>query len=196
MASKHIPTAASSRYAGALVEAAQNAGALVAVEKDMADLAAMIAVSADLRTLLKSPVLKREQQMAAVDALSAKAGFQTLTKNFLLLLAQNRRLSALENMIESVKAEAATLRGEVSAHVQTAYALTPEQTKTLSDTLAKSTGQKILLNVEINKELIGGMIVTVGSQMIDDSVKRKLERLERAMKSNSNLNETAKKEVA
>lgn len=188
MASKHTSAAASSRYAGALVDTAQKAGVLPAVEQDMADLAAMIAGSPDLQKLLKSPVLKREQQMGAVDALSAKAGFQILTKNFLLLLAQNRRLSALENMIESVKAEAATLRGEVSAHVQTAYALTPEQTKTLSDTLAKSTGQKILLNVEINKELIGGMIVTVGSQMIDDSVKRKLERLERAMKSNSNQN--------
>jgi F-type H+-transporting ATPase subunit delta len=128
-------------------------------------------------------------------ALSEKAGFQKETKNFLMLLAHNRRLPLLESMVLAFQEEMAKRRGEVTAHVQTAFALSPEQTRQIQDTLASSLAQKIILNVSIVPSLIGGMIVTVGSQMIDDSVKRKLERLERAMKSNSNQNETLKKEA-
>lgn len=195
MASNNAHNAVSRRYAGALVDTAEKAGRLPAVEKDLSEFESMLSASAELRALVASPVIKRDAQVRAVAALADKAGFQPETKNFLQLLAYNRRLPGVAGIVAAVKAESARRRGEVSARVQTAFALSPEQSKAVQDAIAKSLGQKVTLNVEIDKTLIGGMIVTVGSRMIDDSVKRKLERLERAMKSNTNMNETVKKEA-
>ncbi|MBN8521813.1 MAG: F0F1 ATP synthase subunit delta [Alphaproteobacteria bacterium] len=195
MASQHAHRAVASRYASALVDTALTADNLSSVEKDFAELISMLSASADLQAMTESPIIARTDQVNAVSALSEKAGFQKETKNFLMLLAHNRRLSLLESMILAFQEEMAKRRGEVTAHVQTAFALSPEQTRQIQETLASSLAQKVILNIDIDPSLIGGMIVTVGSQMIDDSVKRKLERLERAMKSNSNQNETLKKEA-
>lgn len=195
MASKNAHSAVSLRYAGALVDTAEKAGRLPSVEKDLSEFESMLAASADLQAMVASPVIKRDAQVRAVAALADKAGFQAETKNFLQLLAYNRRLPGVADVIAAVRAESARRRGEVSARVQTAFALSPEQSKAVQDAIAKSLGRKVTLNVEVDKTLIGGMIVTVGSHMIDDSVKRKLERLERAMKSNTNQNQTVKKEA-
>ena len=167
------------------------------VEKDLESFSLMLASSEDLQRTVESPLIKRPELQKAMTALADKAKFHKLTKNFLCLLAENRRLGMVASIIQAVKGDMARRRGEVNAKVETAFALSDAQTKALKDTLAKSLGSKVTLDVSINRDLIGGMIVTVGSRMIDDSVKRKLERLERAMKSNSNTNKShQQKEVS
>lgn len=143
----------------------------------------MIASSADLAALVRNPLLNSTQQKAAILAISEKASFSTLTGNFLGVLAQNRRLSALNNIIRALKLELNRRRGVVDARVQTAFALSDDQTKALQKSLSDAMGSNVTLNVEIDRDLLGGMIVTVGSRMIDDSVRRKLERLKRTLSS-------------
>ena len=111
------------------------------------------------------------------------------------MLAQNRRLNALPQVINAMKAEMRNRRGEVEAKVVSAFALTPAQTNALQKDLSKAMGTNVTLSVEVDKELLGGMAVTVGSQMIDDSVRSKLDRLKRAMSSGSNQNQVKLEEV-
>lgn len=172
-----------SRYAAALIDMAEQAQSVEKIEKDFADLEAMIASSRDLESLIRNPLLNRNQQQSAILAISAKAGFSPLTNNFLGVLAQNRRLPILNAVIRALKAELSRRRGVVDARVQTAFALSDAQTKALQKSLSDAMGSHVTLNVEVNRDLLGGMIVTVGSRMIDDSVRRKLERLKRAMSS-------------
>lgn len=154
------------------------------VEKDLRELQSMIDLSDDLKSLLENPLVNRDQQQKALQALAAKAGFQKLTSQFIGVLSENRRLAALPAIIGAFNDELAKSRGVVAAKVETAYALTPAQTKQLEEQLAAAMGSNVTLNVSVNKDLLGGMIVTVGSRMVDDSVKRKLERLRRAMNTN------------
>ena len=155
----------------------------------------MINGSAELQTVIRSPLFNRTQQGQAIAAIADKAKFNPITRNFLQLLADNRRLNIIAAIITAFKANVQKRRGEMSAQVQVAYPLTDAQRKALEEALSKATGRSVAINLEINTDLIGGMIVTVGSKMIDDSVKRKLERLERAMKSQSNQNTTKQEEV-
>ncbi len=183
MASTSKTGQVASRYAAALIDMAEKADSVAKIEKDFAELEAMIASSADLQSLIRNPLMNRNQQQAAILAISAKAGFSPLTNNFLGVLAQNRRLPAVDAVIRAVKAELARRRGVVDARVQTAFALSDEQTKALQKSLSDAMGSHVTLNVEVDRDLLGGLIVTVGSRMIDDSVRRKLERLKRAMTS-------------
>lgn len=169
------------RYAAALLDMAAEAGAVEQVEKDFSELQQMLGASGDLRTLVSSPLAGRGQQGGVVAALADKAKFHKLTANFLGVLAQNRRLPALEGVIEAFRAELTRRRGGIEAKVQSAVALSPAQTKNLQEQLSKAMGAHVTMHVEVNKDLLGGMVVTVGSRMIDDSVKRKLEKLQRAM---------------
>lgn len=156
----------------------------------------MIAGSQDLQNLIRSPLFNRTQQDQAVKALASKAKFHSLTGNFLRLLVENRRLNIVSAVISAFKTDISRRRGEVTANVQAAFVLSDAQQKVLKEALGKATGQSVNLNIDINRDLIGGMVVTVGSHMIDDSVKRKLERLERAMKSQSNQNLGKQEEVS
>lgn len=169
------------RYAAALVDMAAEEGVVDQVERDLLEMQAMLAASGDLQSLTESPLVNREQQTVAIMALAEKAKFHKLTVNFFGTLAQNRRLSALPGIINAFRAEVTRRRGEVQAKVQSAVALTPAQTKALQEQLSKAMGTNVTLDVAVEKDLLGGMIVTVGSRMIDDSVKRKLEKLQRAM---------------
>lgn len=183
------------RYAAALLDMAADAKIVETIEQDLKDLQAMLESSDDLQRLVSNPLVTREQQKKAVQALSDQAKFQTLTANFLGTLADNRRLSVLSGIIGAFHNELRRRRGEVEAKVQTAFALSPAQTQKLQEELSQSMGANVTLDVEINKDLLGGMVVTVGSRMIDDSVRRKLEQLRRAMNSNSNISNTQLKEV-
>lgn len=193
MASKKTSGAAALRYATALVDIAQDSNKIDAVEKDLNDLEAMVSGSEDLQNMIRSPLISRSQQQQAMQALAAKAKFQDITSNFLALLAQNRRLNMVQGIINAVRMDISRRRGEVSANVQSAFKLSPAQEKALQEALAKAVGKSVAVNVEVKEDLIGGMIVTVGSQMIDSSVKRKLERLKIAMKSNANGNASGAK---
>lgn len=170
-----------SRYATALIETSHEAGALSVVESNLNELAAMMESSADLRMLVSSPVYGRESITGAVQELARKAGFHPLTINFLAVLAVNGRLNRLSNILEAFAFEVSKRKGEIRAQVLTAFPLNAEQERTLQDALKKSVGFKVQLEMSVDREILGGMIVTIGSRMIDDSVKSKLEALKRAM---------------
>ncbi len=193
MASQQTSGAAALRYATALVDIALESGKSDAVEKDLVSFQAALIDSQDLQSLTRSPLISRQDKQEAVQAIAKKAKFQDITSNFLALLAQNNRLSTVNSIINAVRMELSRRRGEVSASVQSAFALSPAQEKDLQASLTKAMGQAVAVTVEVDKSLIGGMVVTVGSQMIDDSVKRKLERLKIAMKSEANTNTAAEK---
>lgn len=178
------------RYASALLDMAAESKAIETIEKDMTDLSSMMAASPDLKAFIQNPLIGRGQHKRILSSLAEKAGFQALTRNFLGVLAHNRRLPILASVMTAFREELRRRRGEVQARVQTAYALSPAQTKTLQDELSKAMGSRVTLDVEVNKDLLGGMVVTVGSRMIDDSVRRKLERLKRSMSAGSNQNQS------
>ena len=183
------------RYAVALMDLAQEGKKLDKIESDLASLRLMINGSPDLAMLIRSPLTNRTKSEAALRAIGAKAGFDELTQNFLSILCRNRRLGALDMIIDAFNRELSVRRGEVVVNVQTAQKMTDAQLKTLQEAIAKSVGSEVLIKATVEPSILGGMIVTVGSQMIDDSVARKLERLKAAMSRQSNENFTSKKEV-
>jgi F-type H+-transporting ATPase subunit delta len=158
--------------------------AIPQIEKDVAELQAMLGVSEDLRSMILSPLVKTGAQQAVLTALADKAKFSALTKNFLLTLASNRRLKELESMLKAVTENVSARRGELRAKVESAIELSSAQKKSLEDQLAKTIGRPVAIDATVNKELIGGVTITLGSLMIDDSIKTKLERMGRAMKHN------------
>ncbi|NQZ13228.1 MAG: F0F1 ATP synthase subunit delta [Alphaproteobacteria bacterium] len=193
MASKQTSGVAALRYATAFVDTALESKKTDAIEKDLNDLAAMIEGSSDLQKLIQSPLVSREGQQKCVQEVAKKAKFQDITANLLSLLAQNRRLNMINAVISAVHADLANRRGEIVAEVQTAFKLSKEQEKALQEALTKAVGKTVAVKVAVQEDLLGGMVVTVGSQMIDDSVKRKLERLQIAMKSSANTNSASAK---
>lgn len=170
------------RYALALYELADEAKTLDAVADDLRGLRQLLDESGDLRRLVRSPVFGRAQQAGAMAAVLDKAGAETLTASFVGVLANNRRLFALPEMITAYLAELARRRGEVTAHVSSAKKLTEKQVEALTAALRDRVGGTITLEQQVDKSLIGGLVVRVGSRMIDSSLKTKLARLELAMK--------------
>lgn len=170
------------RYASALLDLADEKKALDQVSGDLQILRAMIAESADLGRLLKSPVITRDQQRKAMAAIMDKAGIGQLTRNFVLVVAQNHRLFALPAMIEAYLAELARRRGEIAAQVTSARSLTDAQRTALLEALRATVGAKVKLDLKVDPALIGGLIVKVGSRMVDSSLRSKLQRLQLAMK--------------
>jgi F-type H+-transporting ATPase subunit delta len=169
------------RYASALIDLADQAQSIELIEKDMLTLKAMLDGSADLQTMISNPLFNRDQQQGAILALAKAAELNDLTTRFLAILAHNRRLSALPAVMKAVQNALTRRRGGVEAKVQTAVALSPAQTEALKKSLSDAMGSDVTIHAEVNKDLLGGMVVTVGSRMIDDSVKRKLERLKRTL---------------
>jgi F-type H+-transporting ATPase subunit delta len=170
------------RYARALFELADDDRALDQVAGDLKSMAAMLTASTDLRRLIRSPVLDRAVQGQAIAALSGAAQLSRLTRNFLGLLARNRRLFALPEMIDAFLANLAARRGEVTAQVISAAPLSEHQSAALAEALRKSAGAKLAIDQRVDPGLLGGLVVRLGSRMIDASLKTKLTRLELAMK--------------
>ena len=181
-ATASITAGASGRYAIALFEIAKEGKNLSAVEADLDSLQAALDESADLRDVISSPLLSREEQGKAMRALTDKMGLGAEAANTVALMAENRRLYVLPEMISQVKALAADDRGEVSAEVVAAKALTEKQSTALAAALKKSVGKDVKVNVIVDKDLIGGLIVKVGSAMVDSSLRSKLNNLQNAMK--------------
>ncbi len=187
--------AVTSRYALALIELAQESNRIQQVERDLNELGAMIAASADLTTVISSPSLSRDQQAKAIMAIADKAKFDGLTRNFLGVLVKNRRLGAVQGITEAFRTELSRRRGEVAVEVQTAQDMSTSQFEALQRAIAKGLGRDVALKAKVEPSILGGMIVTIGSKMIDDSVARKLERLKAAMSRQSNQNVQTVKEV-
>lgn len=171
------------RYASALYELAEKEGAIDAVLADFHGLRRLWADCAEWRMVACDPRLKPESVLSATREVVKTAGLGKLAGNFLMIVAQNRRLSALPAMIETFINDVAERRGEYSAAVRAAHALTPAQADKLTAALAALTGGKITLAVSEDPALLGGLTVQVGSKFIDASVKARLDRLERQLKS-------------
>ena len=170
------------RYAAALFELADEQKALDQVANDLRQLRTMIAGSSDLQRLIRSPILSRAAQGRAVAEIATQAGLSPLTRNFLGLAAQNRRLFVAPAIIEAFLAILAERRGEVTAQVTAAQPLTDAQQALVEEQLRRAVGSKVAVEIKVDPSLLGGMIVQVGSRMVDASLKSKLHRLEAAMK--------------
>ena len=170
------------RYASALFELAKEEKALKALESDTTDLSEALAASADLRGVIASPMISREDQSNAIAAIAAKMGVSTLMANTLALLADKRRLFVLPQFLTSLADMIADEKGEVTAEVTAARALTAAQSKKLAETLKARVGKTVKLKTTVDETLIGGLVVKLGSTMIDTSIKAKLAALQNAMK--------------
>lgn len=177
-----IQASLSGRYASALFDLASENGKVTAVEKDLGTLSSALGESAELRAATTNPQLSRSAQGQALAAVAKHLKLEVLTTNFIGVLAQNRRLGALPGIIAAFKAIAAAQRGEVSAKVTSAHPLSNEQLATLKDKLTARQGRTVMLSAEVDPDLLGGLVVTIGSQRIDASIRTRLNSLAQAMK--------------
>lgn len=169
------------RYASALFDLAKDENKIEEVEKDLGMFQALLGESDDLARLVRSPVISSDDQSRALSAVLSKAGAGSLAANFFKLIAKNRRLFAAEDMARAFKALAARHRGEVSAEVASAHALTDEQVGELKAVLKASVGKDVTLSTKVDPSLLGGLVVKIGSRMIDSSLKTKLANMKAAM---------------
>lgn len=172
----------SGRYATALFDLAIDGNALDAVAASLATLKDALAASNDLKALVSSPMVGRKAAGAGVAAVAASLGLDKLTTSFLGVLAGNRRLAVLPAIIRDFNALAAARRGEISARVTAARALTATQQKALAAKLKAGLGRDVALDITIDPAILGGLIVRVGSRMIDSSLKTRLDSLGQALK--------------
>jgi F-type H+-transporting ATPase subunit delta len=176
-----IKASLAGRYASALFDLAAENGKVTAVESDLETLAAALAESADLAALTTNPELSRDAQGKAMAAVAKKLKLSALTANFLGVLAANRRLGKLPAMISAFKAIAAAQRGEVNATVTSAHPLTATQLTALKKKLTAREGRTVMLSATVDPDLLGGLVVTIGSQRIDASIRTRLNSLAKAM---------------
>jgi F-type H+-transporting ATPase subunit delta len=177
-----IKASLAGRYASALFDLASEAGTVTAVESDLDSLEAGLRESGELRALIKNPEISREQIGKVMNGLGQKIGLSDLTKRFLGVLAENRRIAELPAMIRAFHMIAAAQRGEVTAEVASAHALTDEQIATLETRLRAREGRTVKLKTRVDPALLGGLVVTVGSKRIDGSIRTRLNSLAQAMK--------------
>jgi F-type H+-transporting ATPase subunit delta len=170
------------RYAAALFELADERNALDAVAGDLRELRAMLRESSDLMRLLRSPVVSRDAQGKAIAALGERAGLADLTRDFLGVVARNRRLFAVPAMLEAYLRRLAERRGEVTAEITVAQQLTEARHAALVEQLRRAVGARVAVDIRVDPGLLGGMIVKIGSRMVDASLNSRLQRLRLAMK--------------
>jgi F-type H+-transporting ATPase subunit delta len=182
VASDQSLTGVAERYASALFELAKEQGQQMPVEQDLIKFQGLMDQSEDLRHLVTSPVFTAEAQGKAIAAIAAKAGISGLTSNFLKVLAANRRLFATADIVKAFRAIAARARGEVSAEVASAQPLTDAHMQALKDQLRGTVGKDVSITAKVDPNLLGGLIVKVGSKMFDSSLRTKLDTLKIAMK--------------
>ncbi len=176
------------RYANALIELAEDKKVLKDVEKDLGELSAMIDDSDDLAFLIESPLNDTKAQAKGIVAIAEKAKFHKITQSFLGVVAHNGRIGLLRGIIKAVNSNLDKRRGAVTVDVQVAQDMSAKQQKALEDALSKAIGKDVAIDARVEPSILGGIIVTVGSHMIDDSVRRKLERLKVSMGTGANEN--------
>lgn len=177
-----MSTGIAGRYATAVFELAKEGKALDTLEGDCVALSAAIVDSADLRELIASPVYGRDAQGKAIAAVAKKMGLSAIVASTLGLMAQKRRLFVLPQLIAQVNALIAAEKGEVTAEVTAAKALTKAQTDKLAKALKASVGKDVNIKMAVDESLIGGLVVKVGSRMIDSSIRARLAGLQNSMK--------------
>ena len=174
------------RYAGALVDLAEKDKAVDKIQNDLLALRAALELSEELNEAITSPLVSSSEQANVMDALAKKVKMQKLTQNFLGVLAQNRRVGALPGIIGAYEKIVAQRSGLVDVCVETAETLSKEQVKAVKSKVEKALGATVRLEEKVSPDIMGGMVVTIGSYMIDDSVRRKIERLGMALKPGAN----------
>jgi F-type H+-transporting ATPase subunit delta len=177
-----ISSGIAARYATAVFDLSNDAKGVKALESDLNALSAALDGSADLSALITSPLYSRDQQGSAIGAVAKKMKLSKTMTNTLALMASKRRLFLVPQMIVALRALIADQKGEVTADVVSAKALTKAQSDKLAKTLKASVGSDVIINASVDESLIGGLVVKVGSKMIDTSVKSKLNALQNTMK--------------
>ena len=177
-------TGLAGRYANAVFELAQEQGVVDAVAADFAALKEAMTASADFKRLVKSPLFGHEDQARALKPILDKMRVNPLTTKFLMTLTGKRRLFALEGVIAAYDRLVARLKGEVQAQVISAHALSSAQTAELKSVLKAKLGREPRLDTSVDPTLLGGLVVKVGSRMIDSSIRTKLAGIRAAMRGN------------
>ena len=170
------------RYATALYDLADETKSLDAVAEDLRRLKGMIDGSSDLRRFLRSPLIDRQTQTKGMQAVLEAAKTGDLVRRFVGVVGGNRRLFALPGMVDAFLRRLAQRRGETTVHVSSARPLSAEQSAALADALRSAVGQKINIESKVEPELIGGLVVRVGSRMVDTSIRTQLQKLRRALR--------------
>ena len=177
-----IVSGAAGRYATALFDLAKEEGALDTVAGDLNRFSSMLDESKDLERLVRSPVFSADDQGRALTSLLGKAGMTPLAVNFFRLLAANRRLFVVRDVIKGFRALLARERGEASAEVTSAHPLSDPQMAELKAALKATAGSDVRIETRVDPSILGGLVVKLGSRMIDSSLKTKLNNLKFAMK--------------
>ncbi|OYU89284.1 MAG: F0F1 ATP synthase subunit delta [Bradyrhizobiaceae bacterium PARB1] len=172
----------SGRYATALFELARDEKSVDAVKADLDKFAALLSESADLARLVRSPVFTADDQRKALGAVLAKAGISGITANLINVLVANRRLFAVSDVIRAFNALVAKFKGEATADVTVAEPLSDKNLDALKAALKSVTGKDVALNVKVDPSIIGGLVVKLGSRMVDSSLRTKLNSIKHAMK--------------
>ena len=172
----------SGRYATALFELARDEKSVDTVKADLDRFDAMLAESADLRRLVRSPVFSADSQAKALGAVLQQAEISGIAANFLKVLTANRRLFAVTDVIRAFRALVARFKGEATADVTVAETLSDKNLDLLKTALKSVTGKDVALNVTVDPSIIGGLVVKLGSRMVDSSLRTKLNSIKHAMK--------------
>jgi F-type H+-transporting ATPase subunit delta len=170
------------RYATALFELALEYNALDAVKVDLDRFDALIAESADLARVVRGPAFSSEEQARALTAVLDLIGLRGLSAQFLLTVASNRRLFAVRDMIKAYRALVARHRGEVTAQVTLAQHPSEQHLSAIKEALNAVTGKDVQVDVKVDPAIIGGLVVKLGSRMVDSSLRTKLNMMKHAMK--------------
>ena len=170
------------RYATALFELALETNAIEAVKTELDRFDAIVADSADLTRLVRSPVFSAEEQLQALSAVLDRMGIRGLAANFLKLAASNRRLFAVRDMVKAFRALVARHKGEATAEVTVAEPLKDAHVDALRATLKSVSGKDVDLDVKVDPAILGGLVVKLGSRMVDSSLRTKLNAIRHAMK--------------
>ena len=181
-AKKATASGLAGRYATALFELAREHGALDKVESDLNTVEAALQGSPELRRTLRSPIVSREEHERTLGAFADQTGLGDLVRNFMGLLAQKRRLAALEGMLGQFRQLVAAHRGEETAEVVSATPLGASDLDRLRESVARHAGRAVNLTTRVDPSLLGGLVVRIGSRMIDASLKTRLQQLELSMR--------------
>ena len=172
----------SNRYATALFELAAERGAVDRVGRDLEQITKMLGDSSELTHMIRSPIVKTEDQVNTMAELTERTGMDVLSRNFVGLISFNRRLSELPEMIRALQLLLAKNRGEAFGEIISSHSLEKKDLEMIKPTLEKSSGKKFRLRTKVDDSLIGGILIKVGSNMIDNSIRTKLRNLSNVMK--------------
>jgi len=176
-----IQASLAGRYAAALFDLASEAGSVTQVEGDLDRLGEALTESADLRAVIRNSQISRDQIRQVMDEVGELLDISGLTAGFLGVLAQNRRIDRLPQIIRTFRTIAAAQRGEVTAEVVSAHPLDEGQIATIEHRLRAREGRTVKLTARVDPEILGGLVVTIGSKRIDSSIRTRLNTLSHAM---------------